>query len=99
MLVVPVCKIRLRYWAFLLKNLAMVHSRKKRLELEDRWFQALCPIGEDPIAFTTTMKSWAGELALFERPKAMMVLCPLIFLSLITSESGVPNEPWYEAHV
>ena len=61
-LVTPVYEIRLRYWAFLLKNL--VYSRKKRLELKDKWLQGLCPVGEDPIKFTVTVKGWAGKCPL-----------------------------------
>jgi hypothetical protein len=50
---------RLRVLALNARSLFL--SKRKKLEAKDRFLQALCPVGEDPISFSVAIKSWAGE--------------------------------------
>ncbi|KAI0338644.1 hypothetical protein BDW22DRAFT_1348350 [Trametopsis cervina] len=55
---VPVIEIRTRYALHHLSTLFM--SKKAKWESKDKFLSGLCPIGEDPIKFTTYATSWAG---------------------------------------
>ena len=62
-LVRPVYEIRVRYWAKLLP--ALFKSRQERNRVKMEFMKRLCPVGEDPIRFTVSVKNWAGECSTF----------------------------------
>lgn len=57
-LVLPVYEIRIQYW--LVRAKLLFASRKRQLEAKIKFFNSLCPVGEDPTRYTVGVKEWAG---------------------------------------
>lgn len=58
-MVLPVYEIRIQYW--LVRAKLLFASRKRQLEAKIKFFNSLCPVGEDPTRYTVGVKEWAGE--------------------------------------
>ncbi|KAI0077165.1 hypothetical protein K474DRAFT_1596562 [Panus rudis PR-1116 ss-1] len=52
--------IRIRFALVKLGLLLRLHPRPRRKALEDKWFEDLSPIGQNPLTWVKAYKSWAG---------------------------------------
>ncbi|EKM52920.1 uncharacterized protein PHACADRAFT_261613 [Phanerochaete carnosa HHB-10118-sp] len=57
-LIRPVYELRFRWWAVWWRN--VFASKKRMLQVMDKFLKDLCPVGEDPLSYTVTVKQWAG---------------------------------------